>query len=1027
MKKTLQIWLFILATHAIWAWELRAQDISVSGKVVTKGTTESIPGASILEKGTSNGTISDAEGRFSLNVSPKATLIVSFVGYSSQEITVDGRQEINVALGEDVQSLSEVVVVGYSTTKRENLLGSVVSIKSSDIEQTNPVSAFDGIQGRLSGVRISNNGGPGAGFDIQIRGTSTFGGGTTPLYVVDGQQLDNIDNLDPTQIESLEILKDGASAAIYGSKAANGVVLITTKSGKAGENKVDINYVRTWAVLRSKIPVPNTRQRVFYENARENNVGRNASSAGDSLSLVLRNSHDLQDLVTQVGERNQVNIAFSGGGDKSQYYWNTGILDEEGIVINSGYQRINTTLKVDNQIADKFSGGMRANLSFEEQNGLNENTVFQQIAERVPYYPIYEPNGDLTPEISARQNPLAEALNTKVINRNYRAQLQAHVQWDILPFLSLRSTVGVNGRLRKRNDFDPTIVRAVGDPPIGRERQDLSYDILQENILTFKQTFGKHNLQVLAGTTVQRFDAENSDLQAEFNNDYIETFNNASETFLQRTSSRQGHALTGLFGDVTYDFNDRYLLGITVRRDGSSRFGANRRFGVFPAAKLGWRVSNERFMRGLAPVVSNLKLSATMGTTGNERIGNYDSRTLLRPGNLYGGINGIAPFQLGNDDLGWESTTETNLSMNLGLFNNRLNADVAVWRKETKDLLYDVNIPGESGFGSVRENVGKIENRGIDIAISGTPLRIGKLEWFSSININFQKNKVLELKDGQPRIDAINNRTAYILEEGQPIGNMYGYKNQGVFQYDESNAFTDNGRQLTPVFNNEGNFSGYTLDGNPYNGDVNRLRVGNTVLQGGDIIWEDLNGDFVIDGANDRQVIGNGLVDVFGGFFNEFTYKQWSFSFLFDYSFGQDIFRQYDQLRNDLLASFETPSPERIEGAWLQPGDVAEFARLNRVAQNRLASNSQYVSSGDYIRLRNVRLNYRLAENVLQKVSFINSATIFFLANNLLTWTNYTGYNPELGNRGEVLRPGEDRLRYPNKTDFSMGINVSLK
>jgi TonB-dependent starch-binding outer membrane protein SusC len=997
--------------------------ITITGKILSE-TKEPLVGATVAVKGTTNGTVTDENGQFSLSVPDKeAVLLVQFISYLSQEIKVGDQTDFIITLEPNDKTLGEVVVIGYGTTNRRDILGAVSSVKEKDIEQTTPVNAFDAIQGRLAGVQITSNGGPGSGSDIKIRGTSTFSGGVNPLYVVDGQQLDDIDNLNPNDIASIEVLKDGASAAIYGSKSANGVVIITTKSGsKSGDVKINVDYSRGMGNITSAIPTANTRQRNYYESARNGN--NPDARPGDSLSLLYRNSPDVQGLIFRTSIRNQANVSLSGGSDKYTFYWNTGALDDQGAVVNSSYQRFNTSLKIDANLKKKISAGTKLNLSYEFQKGLNEGTVFQQLAERIAYFPIFEPNGTFTPEIAGRQNSVAEAFDTKRDNRNFRTQSFNFIQWNLLPSLSLKSTLGVNFRIQKENDFDPTTVQTIGRPATGEERNGLSHDIQHENYLTFKKKIGNHNVAAIAGMQIQRWNEEQSTLSATaFLSDNIQTFNNVSLLNLANTNTdRFRHSLTAYFGDASYNYKGKYLVKGTVRRDGSSRFGIDKRYGVFPSGSIGWRVSGEDFMNKYDKVVNNLMLRASYGATGNERIGNYESRLLYRPGFYYGGINGVSSFQLANPILGWESTLSKNVGIDLTTLRNRLDITVDFWDKTTKDLLYTVPLPEETGFSGARRNIGSVQNRGVDISLGGTPYKTKNFDWKTSFNVTFLKNKVLQLADK----DGFQSGN-FLIQEGQPLGNIFGYINNGIFKYDQSNAFDANGVQLTPVFDDAGKFKNYQLNGSDYAGTVNQIKLGSRVLLGGDIYWADLNKDFLIDGANDRTIIGNGLPKYFGGFFNDFRYKNVSLSFLIDYSFGNDIFQNYEQQRNDLNSANETPSPDRILKSWFKQGDVAEYASLDRArTQNQLGPNSKYVSSGDYIKWRNIRLNFNAPKSLYKHAKWISNVTFNLSFNNLLTFTNYQGYNPELGTRGNPLQPGQDNLRYPNKRDVLLGVKFQL-
>ncbi|MBS9461817.1 TonB-dependent receptor [Flagellimonas sp. 389] len=1003
-----------------------AQIQAVTG-TVTDVNGEPLPGVNVVQKGTTNGVSSDFDGNYSIRIGQGSRVLVfSYIGFNAKEVTVNATT-MNITLEEDTQNLDEVVVIGYAAVSREKVLGALSTVKSEKIAEVTPTNAFEGIQGRLAGVQIATNGGPGGGFDIRVRGTSTFSaGGTGPLYVVDGQQLDNIDNIDPNDIASLEVLKDGATTAIYGTRGANGVVLITTKSGKAGDVSIDVNVVTGINTLNGAIPVANTRQRLFYEDVRRTESQRENPTGNqrDSLSLLLRNSFDLQDLITRAGTRNQVNVAVSAGSDKVRAYWNTGFLNEDGIVVNSNFRRINTRLKLDFQPNEKLALSSNFNASFEEFSGLSEGQVFQQLVERIAYFPIFEPNGDLTPEIAGRQNPVAEARLRQLKLRTWRGQSFNSAQYKITPSFSIKSTLGINFRLRRNNDFQPLLVlNPRNTNPLASFRDRIDYDIQQENFVNYTNKFGRHSVSSFAGMQIlKRYQEEFGISNALFVSEDIQTFNNvdpdglgidANQTFNTRSN------LFSLFAGFNYDFDNRYLISATLRRDGSSRFGDNQEFGYFPSGSIGWRVSNEPFLQG-NNTLNNLLLRASYGETGNDRIGDYEFTSAFEPGAVYDGISGVAPTRLGNPNLSWESTNATNLGFDLGMFRNRLTINFDVWRKDTEDLLASVPLPEESGFDGIRQNVGAVRNQGIDINIGGGIIQSPTFSWNTNFNISFQENEVTRLFEGTS-FQSGN----YLIEEGQPIGNIFGFKNLGVYQYDESNAYTDDGVQLTPNFNGTGDFVNYTLNGSEFTGNVNQIRNDGRIAEGGDIIWDDLDGDFVIT-TEDRQIIGNGLPTAFGGFSNDFRYKDISLSFLFDFTLGNDLWRRWDELRNDLNSSNETPGPNRIEGAWQNPGDVTVYPRLTRVPQNRDTPNSFFVTDGSFIKLRFVRLGYDLPQKILDRISFLKKCSFFISGNNLLTWTNYTGFNPELGTRGNPLEPGVDNLRFPNDREVILGLNLKF-
>jgi TonB-dependent starch-binding outer membrane protein SusC len=543
--------------------------------------------------------------------------------------------------------------------------------------------------------------------------------------------------------------------------------------------------------------------------------------------------------------------------------------------------------------------------------------------------------------------------------------------------------------------------------------------------LAIGKSFGNHNVSSFVGYSAQQWKSEDSRYAAtSLNNDKVETFNNVKELNLGNTNTtRSGHALTSIFGNVSYDFSEKYLMGATIRRDGSSRFGSDRKYGYFPSVSFGWRVSSEGFMAPLKSTVSNLMIKFGYGVTGNERIGDFDSKLLYRPGQIYGGLNGIGPTKLANANLGWESTNSKNLALDLGLFKDRVILNVDLWDKTTKDLLYDVPIPQETGFTTSRQNIGSINNRGIDLSVSVIPLKTKNFTWESNFNISYFKNKVVDLAD-----DDGFEAGLFLIQEGQPIGNMYTFVNNGIFKTDQDNAFSTQGDKLTPVFGDGGVFSKYTLNGQDYAGTVNKLKLrsGGTTLRGGDIWWKDLNNDFFIDDEFDRSINGNGLAKYFGGFNNDVRYKGFTASLFLDYNFGNNIFKNYEQQRNDLNSQNETPSPERINGAWLKQGDVAEYASLETArSQNRLL-NSAYISKGDFIKFRTFKVNYRLPQSLTKRTRILENVTFGAALNNPILLTNYNGFNPELSPRGNAIQPGIDGLRYPSYREVLFNVKLEF-
>jgi TonB-linked SusC/RagA family outer membrane protein len=987
---------------------------------VTSSDGEPIPGVIVSQIDKKNQTTTNLDGKFKITLKEGVKVLrFSFMGMKTVEILAVS-STLNVKLEDDLMSLNEVVVVGYGTQLKKDVLGAVSSIKAKDIEVISPVGVLDAMQGRLAGVQILTNNGPGVGAEIKIRGISTLNAGADPLFVVDGQQLESIDGLNPNDIESIEVLKDGASAAIYGSRSANGVVIITTKKGKNQLPQVQVDYVGSYSTLITEIPVANSRQRYDFEQLRS---GRSAvPTSSDSLSLINAVSINAQDEILQPAIRNQVSVSFRGGSKNSDYYVSTSYLNDQAIVVGGGYDRINSNINLNFNINKNISAGTRILSSYQLTKGLNEYAL-AQASFRQTNLPVRDYDGNLFPQYGGRQNPLAIALTQTNLDRRIGVTFFNYAELKIIPSLTFKATVSIDYDARKRNTFDPVILQANANSPArGNQRTGSNFDIQQENYFNYKKSFGKNNVTGLLGVSGQVQKSENASLFADaFANDLIQTFNNVDLLNTDRTNTDENSsALSSIFSRVTYDYNKKYLFSATFRRDGSSRFGSNKRWGNFPSISTGWRVSDENFMKKIKPVLSELKLRASYAITGNQRIGLYEARNLLEPGYFYNDVNGIAPNQIANPNLSWEETKSTNLGVDLEFLKGRLTSSVEWYDKSTDKLLYNVNIPEELGYSRVRQNIGSMRNRGLEITVGATAIKTKSFQWFTSFNIAFNNNKITSLANPEGFIDG-----AYKIDVGQPLGNFYGYKNLGVFAYNESNAFTDDHQRLTPVFQN-GNFQNYTLNGQPYTGNVNKLKVNNVTSGGGDVIWGDINQDFKID-INDRSIIGNGLAKAVGGFYNDFKYKSLSLAVTFDYNLGNDIYRQYDDYRNTGTNSVFTPEPAAIDQSWRKPGDITTFPSLqsNR-RQNRLDITDDYLSSGSYIKLRTVRLSYALPKSISKEIVWLNNVSMYVSMNNFVTWTNYDGYNPELGSRGSNTQPGYDRLRYPNKRSVIYGLRVQL-
>ncbi|MEP3386597.1 MAG: TonB-dependent receptor [Reichenbachiella sp.] len=1015
-KHTTKLFFFMLV---LIHFNANAQNRSISGTVYDKNG-EPLIGAAIMVVGLNNtGTIADIDGNFEISLPEGSNLIeVSYVGFISKQVSIQSQSKIEVILEEDYEQLQEVVVIGYGQQERRDVIGAVGSIDAAALEQRVPTNALEAIQGRMAGVQIvTNSGAPGSSAQIRIRGTSTFGDGVNPLYIVDGQPVADIDNINPSDIMSIDVLKDGASAAIYGSRSANGVILVTTKNGVVGAPRLDIDYTRSYSHLTGKVSVPNTMQRLQYENLRDGNTL--AGLDADSMNISYQNDTDWQDALTRIGIKDRVNLSFSGGSKDTKYYINMGYLDHRGIMINTSFKRFNTKFNIDFTPNDFFKAGTRVTLSSDNNQGVDEKDILTRAMVTKPYEPIYDFDGSIL-----GRNPIALAQNEKQSTKNYRANLFQYFEIQPIKSLTFRATLGGNFRYRRYERFRPDFVSG-SNPPIIEERNEIWSDWINEDYLTWKPSWGdNHNFQLVGGVAFQYWKNDKSEIESigDIGTDLIETLNNATAfSTSQSGGSITDRSLASAFSRISYEFKGRYLISGTIRRDVSSRFGQNNRAGNFPAVAAGWRFSEEPFMGFTKGFLSNGKIRGNYAITGNDRIGDYASKSLYEPGAFYNGVNGLQFVQIENPDLSWESTQQWNVGLDLGFFNNRFEISAEYYNKITDNLIYKVPLNFELAVSESTQNVGSIENSGIELTISATPINSGKFRWTTNFNIATNENRVLELFGGNSFIEDI-----WLIEEGQPLGNFFGYKNLGIFPHDESNAFSDAGEQLTPVFDENNGFLYHTLNGDVYSGNVNRQKVGSTDSKGGDIFWQDLDNNYLID-EDDRQVIGNGQAGYFGGWNNDFSIGAFTLSVLLDYSLNNQIYRDFDSDRNLGKWWGTTASPEAIENSWKEQGDITEYPALNVNSRpaNALLSNSYYVDDGSYIKLRTLRLNYNLPPKLYEAIK-MRHATAFVTVNNVLTWTNYKGYDPEQVSSNNALRIGKDELQYPRQREYMIGVRFGF-
>ena len=1023
-KPYFRILLIVLFSHCISLTAL-AQAFRVAG-TVKDPQSKPLSGVSVVVKGTSTGTTTDAEGRFNIEVpNQRSVLVFSMIDHGDKEEIVGSRTTFNITLTESASNLEGVVVVGYGSQKRRDVTGAISSIPAKQIAERVPQNVFEAIQGQVPGVVIAQESGrPGASSSIRIRGIGTLEGGAEPLYVVDGAQGVNIDGINPADIESIEILRDAASAAIYGSAGGNGVIIITTKKGKEGKPKIDLRYFTSFGNLSHKVPQANAADRRLLDAKRSASGVSNRPT--DSLNPGYNADNDYQEMLTQTAIRHQVDLSISGGTKVLNYYGSIGLIKDKGLIINSWADIARARFNIDYKPTEKFAFGTRIQALYQRENRINEGNTLQQAIQRPPNFRVYFQDGSLAPLIGGRRNPVAEALLNKNNYDIYDGNIYNYISYNFLK--ELKFTVDANVRFTNTHQlvFFPKLNSSAGPPNNSIEDNTVFETYWQaQGYFNYNRTFGgNHIITGVLGVGAEKgFTRESNQSGTNLVTETVLTMNSAQ---IKNPSStyEEKYFKNSVFARIGYSYKGKYLFNSNFRADASSRFGKDNKWGYFPSASIGWRFSEEKFMDWSRGYLDDGKFRISYGAIGNDRIGPYDAiQRYTFGGNFYNGVSGVGPNStFGNNKLAWESVNQFNIGMDLALLKGRLSFTADYYTKTTKDLLYSAPLPSNTGYSNVKVNVGSIQNKGFEFVLSGYPIRSRNWQWNVSYNMSINNNTVKELYEGTDLLPG--NPNLWKVTEGGRLGDFYGYTALGVYAYDQSNAWTpDYRQQLTPVFTN-GVFTGYTLDGKPYTGTVHKLTTNGLVSKGGDMIWQNNYLDSVID-DNDRTVLGNAQPKWVAGLINSVNYKQFTLSFAFYVSWGGNIYNSARANLNRNVTTNVTPEPAYIHGAWWRQGDVTIYPiASNNSLGNARDLSSLYLEDASFIRLRNARISYELPKKIISKVKLQN-VSVFVFGNNLLTWTNYTWYDPEIS-LGSALTPGNDNGRFPRKREFGGGININF-
>jgi TonB-linked SusC/RagA family outer membrane protein len=1009
MKKLLQS-LFVLMLVASAAF---AQDRTITGTVTAKEDGSALPGVSIQVKGTKVGTQTGADGKFSIKVAQgQSALTFSFIGFVPKTVTLGNGSTINVSLESDSKVLSEVVVVGYGTQTKREITGSQSTVKAADIANAPILSPEQALQGRAPGVQVTQSSGtPGGGISVRVRGPSSIGASNQPLYIVDGvpintgsytqlaaggQLTNSLGDINPSDIESLEVLKDAAATAIYGSRASGGVVLITTKRGANQPTRLSFNSYYGVQDVYKTLPVVTGQEYITLLN--EAIATRYGAGLGyTALTGLSQNPADYantnwQDYIYRTAAVKNYDLSIRGGTDKTKFSVSGSYFDQDGIVIATGYKRYSGRVNIDNKISDKFNVGISSSFTNSISNRVNnDNNIYGVVSGSIllgPHVPVYNANGTYGGDpLSSVDNPVASALETTFSAVNNRLFANAFGEYKITDNLKFKSSFGVDYVQSRDRRFYPTTVNAGrGARGSGAEAYNQEMNIVNENILSFNKTFaGKHALNAVAGVTYQTSQYENIFASATgFPGNTIRRIS-AGAVKTDASSGGTSYGLVSYLARANYSFADKYIIQGSVRVDGSSRFGANNRYATFPAASVAWRASEENFLKN-SKIISDLKFRASYGLTGNQEIGNFGSLGLYGVGN-YIQTGSLVPSQLENADLTWETAKSYNFGFDLGFFDNRLSFTVDGYRRNTEELLLGQPLVGSSGFTSIQKNIGAVKNEGLELGLNAVIVNNKNFKWDASFNYTRNRNEVSTIYNGVPFASGF----ASWVEQGQPLGAFRGYIVDRLFQ------------------------SAADVSASPFQ---------STATRAGDIKFKDLNGDNTINSL-DQQIMGQGLPTFFGGLTNNIKYKNFDVSFFFQFSGGNQIYnntRAFSEGMNGLFGQTTA-----VLNRWTPTNTNTNVPRAiyGDTPNNRRVSD-RWLEDGDFIRLKNANIGYTFSSAFVKRLK-LNSLRIYAAGQNIWTKTKYQGLDPEVSTFSDTnTAPGTDFLTFPQARTYTFGINVGF-
>lgn len=1046
--------------------------ISVSAQTTVNGTVtdstgEPIIGASVVEKGKTGGVVTDYDGNYSIRVADaNSTLTFSYIGTVSQEIALKGRTKLDVVLKESNEALEEVVVVGYGTQRKSDITGSVARLSEDQMKQSIVTNADQMLQGKVAGVQVTtNSGAPGGATSIRIRGASSLNSSNEPLYVIDGVPMDNSNNkiggfdwaggsngqttvnplaaIAPSDIVSIDVLKDASACAIYGAAGANGVILVTTRRGSAGRTNVTYDGYVAWQQTAKRLDMMDLREYATYQQQllAEGVINKNNMDGSFLDTSLLGKGTDWQDEIFRTAFMQNHQVGVNGGNDKAVYAISGGWMKQEGIIIGSDFTRFNTRFNIDSNITDWLKiGGSLAYTRTDEKITLNDGSdgVIMQAMTMQPSVPVRDFDGNWagpnTVNGSSTWNPVALALEKNNTLLRQRINGNFYLSVDFLKHFTLRAEYAFDASQNQNKAYVPRYKFGMVTNDVNQmmHREDHGFFWMQKDYVTYHQNFNqKHDVTVMAGFEASKSNWNGTSLiKKNFTSDDIFVMGEDGE-FVSNSGWQDATSNASVFARANYSFDNRYLVTATIRRDGSSKFGQNNKWGSFPSAALAWRINQEKFLQN-ASWLNNLKLRLGYGRVGNSNIDTYRygaaMNTMLTPGGT-----GYYPANLPNPNLKWESSEQYNVGLDFAAFNNRIDFTVDVYKKQTKDLLMQVFTPGHiasNEWGTIQtpySNIGKTQNVGIDFQLNARPVVTRDFTWNASLTLSHNKNKVVALNDDSQvlygNIDWYAPfQTVSMFKVGQPMGVFYGYESMGFFQ-------------------NEADIVGHatqTGGDKPYANKIDKTS-GAWV---GDIKFKDQNGDGVINDA-DQKIIGDPNPDVTFGFTNNFTYKNFELTVGLTGQIGGDIINWARYKTEGLSSIWDNQAASvlnRVVVGKIDPngGDdisnlkvigggkngIPRFSSLDGNGNNRMSD--RWIEDATYLRIQNIALSYNLP-SAWAKKAFLQSAKIYVNVQNVYTFTKYSGFDPEIGayNQSSLLQ-NIDRGRYPTPRTYTVGLNLSF-